>query len=199
MHTGLEVIGTEAALGGEPSTSTAQVLVSVEENRRDRPLKSPALFVALAFALGIASSGRSHESASALFQFIPALLALSGICLLFGTILVRTGREIPAAIVVLAGFVLAGASAASLFRFRFPPTHISNLASWGIDLNRPLNLEGVLLSDPIRGPSGIEFDLEALELDQAPDSGTAIMRVVTGRVRVIATYSAADPDGVLGL
>jgi hypothetical protein len=74
-----------------------------------------------------------------------------------------------AALVLFAGFTLAGAAAAGLFGFRFPPNHVSNLNSWGIDLNRRVNLEGILVSDPIRSPPGIEFDLEAINLDQAPD------------------------------
>ncbi|HXJ92119.1 MAG TPA: ComEC/Rec2 family competence protein [Terriglobia bacterium] len=157
------------------------------------------MFVAVAFALGIAGEGLSHEHTSALVYFVPALIGTSAACLLVGAVLVRARREVVAAFVVLAGFVFAGAASAALFNDRFPPTHLSNLESWGIDLSRPLDLEGTVLSDPIRSPSGVEFDLEATKLSQVRD-GLAESRVVIGKVRATAAYTtAADSAGALGL
>src|SRR5215472_4794644 len=147
MRMGFETVTTESALHGEPGTSSAKVRTSDEDGPEPRPrIKSPALFLALAFALGIASEGRAHDSISDLSSSIPALIALSGACLLAGAILVRARREVFATFLTLAGFVLAGAASAALFSLRFPPNHLSNLESWGIDANRPMNLEGIVLS-----------------------------------------------------
>jgi competence protein ComEC len=197
MRPGFETVATRFALDGKGAAGLAQVRVGADENRAEPRLKSPALFLALAFALGIASARQPQDSVSALPYSIPALIAVSGMCLLVGTILVVALRGKLAAFVVLAGFALAGAAAASLFSFRFPPNHLSNLEAWGIDLNRSINLKGVLVADPVRSPSGIEFDLDAVELDQAREATAVTGRAATGLVRVIATYGAES--SALGL
>lgn len=199
MPFGFETATSEPAVVGA-SASPTRALTRTEESLATSRLKSPALFLAAAFALGIAGAGRSHESISPLWHSIPALIATSAACLLAAALFVRVRRGLIAAFFVLAGFVLAGGAAAGLFSFRFPPNHLSKLESWGIDLSRTINLEGTLLSDPIRSPSGVEFDLEATELDQALDGRPATSRPVSGTVRAIAAFSAAgDSDSALGL
>jgi len=199
MQPGSDTITTGPAAGVEPGAGSALASVRTQEKRSEPRLKSPALFLAIAFALGLAATGRSQESLFALTRSIPALIAFSAACLLAGTLLVRCGREVFAAGAAIVGFALAGAAAASLFSFRFPPHHLSNLKSWGMNLNRPLNLEGMLVSDPIRSPSGIEFDVEAVSLDQAPDGREGPKRLVTGRVRVIVAYGGTAISSAMDL
>ncbi len=199
MPSGFEIVTRDRSLGEGPATDSTQARLGRRENRAPSRLQSPALFVAVAFALGIAGVGFSPEHIPAPSYFVSALIGSSAACLLAGAILVHARREVAAAFVVLSGFALAGASAAALFSFRFPPNHLSHLESWEIDLSRPVDLEGGVLSDPMRSPSGIEFDLEATELSQARD-GLAASRSVTGKVRVTAAYTAAlDSAGALGL
>jgi competence protein ComEC len=66
---------------------------------------------------------------------------------------------------LLAGFVIAGASAAQLFEFRFPPNHVRNLAAMGVDLNDPVRLEGRLVSTPRETPYGPQFDVAVKRLE----------------------------------
>ena len=200
MRFGFDTVTRDHSLGELAATRPTAVLAGREENRAPSRLESPALFVAVAFALGIAAAELSHERVSALSYFVPALIAASAACLLAGAILVRSQREGVAAFGVLAGFVFAGAASAVLFSYRFPPNHLSHLQSWGVDLDRPIEFEGIVLSDPMRSPLGIEFDLEATELRQVRVDGITASRAVTGKVRVTAAYSAAaDSAGTLGL
>jgi len=192
-------ITAKSALDAPPEKRSEHDSAGSEEGTASR-LKSPALFLAVAFALGIAGAGRWHEPVSALSRSIPAFIACSAACLLAGAILVRARREAVAAIVVLAGFITAGAAAAGLFSFRFPSNHLSNLESWGIDLSRPVVLDGIVASDPVRSPSGIEFDVDATKLDQVSDAAANASRFVSGRVRVIVAFdSPATSENALGL
>src|SRR5579859_6953839 len=83
----------------------------------DRPshLASPALFLALAFALGVGLAGSRPASLYELFRLLPALLAAASFSLLAGALGCRAERHGFAAAATLAGFVLAGAAAAILF------------------------------------------------------------------------------------
>jgi competence protein ComEC len=200
MQSGFGAISAEPLLDAMPGAPSAHASARQEEGLAASRLKSPALFLAIAFALGIAAERQFHEPSSALSLSIPALITGTAACLLIGAVLVRARREAAAAIFVLVGFVTAGSAAAVLFGFRFPGNHLSNLESWGVDLSRPMILDGTIVSDPIRGPSGIEFDLEATELDQVGEPTPAARRAVTGRVRVIESYtSVANSDAAPGL
>jgi competence protein ComEC len=137
-------------------------------------MKSPLLALAACFALGIALQGPDKASLPGL----PLLLGC-GLCLLAGLLALRAGKLTLSFLAVLAGFVAAGAAAARLFEFRFPPHHASHLAAQGIDLAGPLRLEGLVASTPFRVASGLQFDLDLERLE----SGSRF-RPVTGRVRL---------------
>jgi competence protein ComEC len=137
-------------------------------------MKSPLLALAACFALGIAL-GRPEQAS---LPGLPLLLGC-GLCLLAGLVALRAGKQTLSFLAVLAGFVAAGATAARLFEFRFPPNHASHLAAQGVDLALPLRLEGLVASNPFRTASGLQFDLDLERLE----SGSQF-RPVTGRVRL---------------
>jgi len=159
-------------------------------------LSSPALFLAGCFALGILLGGWPHLAAGSQLILIPALIAAAALCLLAGAIQVRARRLGWATSAATAGFVLAGAAATLLFNFRFPPHHASHLESWGIDSGRPVQAEGVLLSDPAPTPSGPEFEIEATKLSQVRDGRTVTMDPASGkiRLRIEVPGSASAPN-----
>ena len=186
------------------------------ENWEPRPLTCPALILTLALALGIALSSWLHfPEATAAWRLVPLLVAASGACLLGAVFLFRAGREGACALVVLAGFAFAGAALPILFAHRFPPNHVSRLEAWGFDLERPLEVEGRVLTEPIQTPSGLEFDLGASHLAQAesadhnspPGTGgvaegrggrsgsESLSRAVSGKIRVHLESLAGATDG----
>ena len=158
-------------------------------------LRSPALLLAGSFALGVALAGGPGEGATALLRAIPLLFGACGVFLLAGLLLLRAGRQRLATLLLLGGFTLAGAAAAFLFTFRFPPEHLSHLGSWGIDVTQPVRLEGWLRSDPVLTPSGLEFDLEATSLGQVTESRRVPARSVTGKVRVWVETAGGPASG----
>ncbi len=160
-----------------------------------RPIACPTLFLALALAFGIALSTRF--TASGTLDAIPLLILGATVCLFGAALLLRTGRSGASAAVVLAGFALAGAALPILFAHRFPPDHISRLESWGLDLGRPVQVEGRILTEPIPTPSGLEFDIEATRMGQAGLSGSREpaprARAVSGKIRVrLESLAGAD-------
>ncbi|HEY6291510.1 MAG TPA: ComEC/Rec2 family competence protein, partial [Terriglobia bacterium] len=163
-------------------------------------LSSPALFLAGSFALGIVVAESPHAAAKSLLGLIPALIVVAALCLLAAAVQVRARREGWAAFAAMTGFVFAGAAAALLFSFRFPPHHVSHLESWGVDSGRPVQVEGVLVSDPLPTPSGPEFEIEATKLEQAGDERTVTINPASGKIRVrievSRSASGSDLNGV---
>jgi competence protein ComEC len=153
-------------------------------------MASILLALASCFALGIllASPGRASHSGSGatdVIAVIPVLLALAGFCMLAGLIAVRAKWLRVAGLLALMGFVFAGATAARLFEFRFPPNHVSHLESRGIDLTQPVRLDGRVLSSPQHTPFGVQFDVDTTELE-IRESAAAPARLlsVSGRIRL---------------
>lgn len=142
----------------------------------------PALILAGCFAIGIAAAGSRHEPVRTLLRALPLVLSASGLSLLLGLCFTRARRERLAFLAALLGFAFAGSANALLFPFRFPPLHLSNLHSWGIDLTRPVRVVGRLTQDPLPAPSSLELDLQATSLGQGP--AWSRPRPVTGRIRL---------------
>jgi Domain of unknown function (DUF4131) len=187
-------------------SSTSKHAGAPGTRKTTREIKSPALLLALALALGIilsvwlsGSSGSSPPAAIVLRQ-VPRLIAAAAACLLGAGFLIRTGRNGSAAALLLAGFVVAGAALPILFACRFPPNHLSRLNGWVANfdgLDRPAEIEGSVLTEPIPTPSGLEFDLAATTLSETGFSpaypGARPARPVSGKVRV-RLESFTGPD-----
>jgi competence protein ComEC len=155
--------------------------------------KSPALIVAGCFAVGIAAAGSGRAPVRILLQVLPLTLGASGLSLLLGLCLTRAGRERLALLAAVLGFVFAGSASALLFPFRFPPLHVSNLQFWRIHLTHPVRVVGKLAQDPLPTPSGLELDLEATALGQAPLGSSAPVRPAMGRIRLWLTTANPFP------
>ena len=153
-------------------------------------MKSPLLFLAACFALGIALARAAHGGApSAAF-----LLAAAAACLLAGLVLLRVRWPQVSFALALLGFVAAGAAAARLFEVRFPPHHVSRLTEMGVDLEDPVRLEGYLVSNPARAPYGFQFDMEARRVESRGRAHSVAGKV---RLRLLVpeepeTLAAAD-------
>ena len=119
-------------------------------------MRSPLLLMTASFALGILLAGSVHAGSLA----AAGLPICAGACLLAGLLGLRAGRERVSLLLALLGFLGAGASAGCLFAYRFPPSHVSELAARGFDLQEPIRLEGHIVSTPLRTDYGLQFDLE---------------------------------------
>ncbi len=143
-----------------------------------QPLKSPLLSAACFFALGIVLT---HETDIGLML----ALSISSSCLLLGIVSYQRDWRAATAILIAFGFVFAGFSAARQFSRRFPRNHISHLAAWGINPNKPLRIEGMIVTSPLRMPYGVQFDLAASKLWSGarvyPVQGKIRLRVMNGR------------------
>ena len=117
-------------------------------------MKAPVFLCACFFAAGIMLV---HDAR------LPLSLCLMacGVFELLGLFLWHRKREAAAALLALAGFTFAGASAATLFVYRFPANDVSHFTDQAIDLSRPVRIQGVLCTDPLRTPGGLQFDLDA--------------------------------------
>jgi competence protein ComEC len=140
--------------------------------------------MAACFSLGIllVGSGRAN------WLLLASLPACVGLCLLAGLLMMRAGCGRVSLLLALSGFLAAGASAGCLFEFRFPPGHVSKLASQGFDLSEPIRLEGQLISTPIRTAYGLQFDLET---ERAEGGGRS--QNLTGKVR-LRLEASGDPE-----
>ncbi|HUZ45878.1 MAG TPA: ComEC/Rec2 family competence protein [Terriglobia bacterium] len=136
-------------------------------------MKSPLLTLASCFALGILAA---HVLP---FSYADSAWLLAALCLLSGFVFLRRGRLRTAGVIALAGFVLAGIASAGFFQVRFPSNHIQNLAKWGFDLHKGVELEGVITSAPVRKGSGVSFDVNCRKID---DPGRS--RAVEGKVQL---------------
>jgi competence protein ComEC len=138
-------------------------------------MRSPLLLAAASFGLGILLVGSGHARGFVL----GALPAGVGFCLLAGLIALRVGWERVSLLMVLLGFLAAGASAGCLFDYRFPPHHVSKLAAHGVDLENPIRLQGRVISTPLRTAYGLQFDLAT---ERAESKGGS--HDLTGKVRL---------------
>ena len=145
-------------------------------------LSSPLLLVASSFGLGIFLMGSRHLD----WFVLGALPAGVGFGLLAGLVALRTGWERVSLLLVLLGFLAAGASAGCLFEYRFPPHHVSNLAALGVDLQDPIRLKGQIISTPRRTAYGLQFDLETERAESRDGSHD-----LTGKVRL--RLQASEP------
>ena len=124
-------------------------------------MKSPLLVLAACLALGILM-GRLLASG---FVALPLLIAAASGCLLLGLILLRKDWNRFSGCLALAGFVLAGMALMTSFQYRFPPRDIHNLAAWGLDLEKDIEVEGIVVSNPVRGHSSLRFDFECRKIE----------------------------------
>jgi len=138
-------------------------------------MRSPLLLVAASLGLGVFLIGSGHGDPFAL----GILPACTGFCLLVGLLVLRAGWERLSLLLVLLGFLAAGASAGCLFEYRFPPNHVSKLAAQGVDLQNPIRLQGQVISTPLRTAYGLQFDLETERAEGREGS-----RDLTGKVRL---------------
>jgi competence protein ComEC len=166
LKAGCAQVSTETATGGNSA------------------FKNLLLVVASSFALGILLARVGHPTLTG----ASLLLVATGTCLLAGLMVLRTNWRRLSALLAAAGFVFAGAASAPLFELRFAPNHIRHLAEWGLDAKDTLQLEGVVVTTPLRTPYGDEFDLEARRLLSGGET-----RSVTGKIR-LRLAAAYDPD-----
>ncbi|MGH9355200.1 MAG: ComEC/Rec2 family competence protein [Terriglobia bacterium] len=106
-------------------------------------------------------------------------LAASGACLIIGFLAAAREHTRLAGALALAGFIFAGAANACLFARRFSSSNISHLSEWGLDPNAPLQVEGSVLTDPLRTPYGLQFDFATYRVTLGAGA-----RRVTGKVRL---------------
>ncbi|MGH9353321.1 MAG: ComEC/Rec2 family competence protein [Terriglobia bacterium] len=144
-------------------------------------MKCPILILACAFALGVLA-GQSVD--------LLILLPVCAGCLLGACFAFRSNRILLTWMLVLAGFAFAGAACARLFQVRFPANDVSHMGSWGIDLTRPVLLEGTLATSPLLMPYGLQFDLRVTQVSDGqrfhPGTGDVRLRVLNGRSPVPA-------------
>lgn len=149
-------------------------------------MKSPLLGLAACFALGIALEPSKPAS-------VPGapLVAGCAVCLFAGLVALCADQRTLSFLLALIGFVTAGASAARLFDFRFPPRHVSHLAIRELEPSEPLRLEGRLVSTPYRNAYGLHFDVEVTRLERGGE-----FRPAAGRVRLsLPGASSAEATG----
>ncbi|HET7839990.1 MAG TPA: ComEC/Rec2 family competence protein, partial [Terriglobia bacterium] len=155
-----------------------------DEERPRGFLSAPVLLVGASFALGIAAADAPAANPAWTLANTPVLIALAGILMLAGLLLVRGNRRSLAGLVALAGFALAGLVSARLFECRFPPAHVSHLENTEVDLRDAIRISGRIISSPLPTESGIQFDMEVSELDDRgrnlPIDGTVRMRLQRG-------------------
>ncbi len=160
----------------------------------ERPVEfvsSPLLALAACFALGIAL----EPSKPATLPGAP-LVGGCAVFLLTGLVALRADKPRLSFLLALIGFVTAGASAARLFDFRFPPQHISHLAVGEPESPEALQLEGRLVSTPYRNAYGLHFDIEVTRLERNGEFRRAAGRV---RLGLPGASSVEVPAAVLSL
>ncbi len=147
------------------------------------------LFLACSFALGILL-------ARDLLPSLAWFLLAGVVCLAAGFVACRRRVRSAAALCLLFGFLSTGGAAACLFAHRFPPSDISHVRDWQINLTRPVRFEGMIAASPLRTPYGLECDLRLIRIWSG-----GMPRVVSGtiRLRILNGRKSGVPAVLLGL
>ncbi|PYV14333.1 MAG: hypothetical protein DMG21_18605 [Acidobacteria bacterium] len=152
-------------------------------------MRSPLLLLAAFFALGIWAGAYAQGRVVASPTTAGLALALTAVMCLAGLVALRLGKIWAGTIIVLAGFIAAGAVAEMLFPVRFGPQAISRIEERGVNASRPVLVEGRLATAPVREPYGKEVDLDASALEQDGEKWP-----VNGRVRLWVKSGFASSD-----
>jgi ComEC/Rec2-related protein len=188
---------TAFCLGINESERLSPGEVKGEAKPQGRPpmMKSPLLTVAVCFALGVWIAHAPVFTSPLPVEVISVLIGGSAAMLGFGLANLwwhwrggaggRDGAPWLATLLMLAGFVGAGASASRLFDVRFPREHVSHLESSGVDVSKPLDVAGYVLTRPRRTSYGLGFDLEVVSARlHAAGNIEAGDRRVCGKIRL---------------
>ncbi len=136
-------------------------------------MKLPAVWIAFAFAAGIAAEKLQQDSA-----LIWAASAAAAI--LLGAVLLQRRHAVAAWIFVLATWTALGGLAARIEGLAVAPSHVSRMIAGGqLDTSEPLRWRGRLRSDPLQLPWGLRYEIDLGEVEIA---GRAVP--VTGGLRV---------------
>jgi competence protein ComEC len=143
-------------------------------------MKLPALWIAAAFAGGIALSSRWPGS-------VTLWLAATVLAILLGAILVWRKRVLTAGACALVAWVALGGLATSVERAAVPANHVTRLIAAGrLDLSEPLRWQGQLREDPLALPWGRRYQID---LERVQAAGASVP--VRGGLRV-NFYSGTD-------
>lgn len=124
-------------------------------------MKLPALWMAAAFAAGIAFA---HVRPSSL----ALLIAMAGAAIGMGAVLAWRRRIAAAWACALVAWAAAGAVAAGVESASVPENHVTRLvAAERIDLSEPLRWRGRLREDPLTLPWGRRYELDLEEVEAA--------------------------------
>ena len=124
-----------------------------------KSFKSPLAALAASFALGILASHSLPIQTT-----VPWSPAIAAACLLAGLILLRAGWDRVAVGFVLAAMTFIGMADTWRWERRFPVNDVRYVESAGVDLNHTVKLEGRVISTPYRTGYGLQFDVEALQI-----------------------------------
>ena len=109
-------------------------------------MKIPAVWMASAFAAGIALAGHCHLP-------LKIWIAATAIAIAAGVILAFRDNPIPGATLALLAWFALGGTALSIERAAVPANHISRLLAGGqLNTNEPLRWRGRLRENPIALP-----------------------------------------------
>jgi competence protein ComEC len=141
-------------------------------------MRAPLFLSACCFAAGIVLAHKAPVDLC--FSLIAC-----GICELGGLISWHRGWQVPTVLLALAGFAFAGVSAARLFVYRFPANDVSHLDDHAANTGQPVRIEGLLVTTPLRTPSGLQFDLSVRRIGVDGKlysaTGKIRLRVLNGR------------------
>ena len=127
-------------------------------------MKLPTVWLATAFAAGIALANHWHASLPSLAAATVALILLSGI-------LLWRDFELAAWISTLGAWGLLGALAVTIESTSLPANHVTRLISQGrMDLNDPLRWRGRLREDPVALPWGHRYEIDLEQVEQAGET-----------------------------
>lgn len=150
-------------------------------------MKLPALWLAAAFAIGIAVALRSPAS-------LIAPIAVAMVAMLFGAFLCWRRRLVTAWILALLAWASLGGLAANIERASVPANHVTRLIAAGrLDNSIPLRWRGRLREDPLALPWGHRFELD---LEQVEVAGHTI--AVRGGLRANLYAEPRDPSSTAG-
>ena len=136
-------------------------------------MKLPALWIAAAFAAGVALSSRQPGS-------LKLWLAVAVLAMLLGAILVWRKRLLMAGACALVAWAALGGLAMSIERAAVPANDVTRLIAAGrLDLSEPLRWQGRLREDPMALPWGRRYEID---LERVHAAGVDVP--VSGGLRV---------------